>query len=75
VLKEALPRIGLEICEDAEDLMDSWGGVLSFKATRSVMRSGANRCTYVRAECGCEWSNRVDLQLLTGTCFQMDARC
>jgi hypothetical protein len=53
VLKEALPRIGLEICEDAEDLMDSCGGVLRFKAACRVMRSCANRCTCVRAECGC----------------------
>jgi hypothetical protein len=50
-------------------------GLLRFKAARPVMRSSANRCTFVRAECGCAWSKGFDLQLLTGTCFQMDARC
>jgi hypothetical protein len=44
--------------------------LLRFKTVRSVMRKGANRCTCERAECGSEWSKRVDLQLLTGTFFQ-----
>jgi hypothetical protein len=35
--------------------------VLRFKAARPVMRSSANRCTFVRAECGCEWSKGFDL--------------